>query len=318
MRKLYLFFVGLALFGGDIEFNISLNKERYLEREPIWVRCIAKNNGNTPKKILSFKAGMLEGINFFFIPDDPNNIIQRIPIYFDSAEPLIQLAPGESLVVYRNLLRKVESAKGLPKKDMEFLKKRGLIKQGVLKSVRPRLSLLYGYLKPDRYKLYARYRTRWYEKDGREDIYSDTVELEVITPTGEEKEALELFEAEKYKEIFERYPFSVYAPHALYVYEIKNKNKSVLRKKPERHIEILLKFFENYPDYPKGQYSHLVSLLEAYSAMGKLEEGKEKLRSISEKYPKSDLSKKIKEILEFTKGMNKFGREEIIRFYNRK
>lgn len=316
MKRFYLFFIGLTLFGGDIDFNISLNKESFLEREPIWVRCIVTNKGSSAQKILSFKSGALEGVSFFLIPEDLNNIIQPIRIFISySTEPLILIGAGDSIIVYENLLRKLESVNSPQQKTIEFFNKRGIIGKGVAEPVKPRLHpLLIGYLKPGRYKLYACYSTRWDEKDGREDIYSDTLEFEVIPPFGKEKEALKLLEKSNYKEVFEKYPQSVYAPISLYHHYLYQRILSRHKKQIEENVnELLMTLLEKYPDSPAIKYIDLQMFLQSYSDRGKLKEGRSRLKSVLEKDPNSYAAKMIREILKSTENKSTYTTEDIIK-----
>jgi len=309
----------LPLLSRGIEFNISLNKKSFLERETIWVKCTVTNNGNSPQKILLFNDVMLERIRFFLIPEDTNNLINPIVIFVSSfSEPLVLVEPADSIVAYANLLQKVESAKSLQQKEIEFLKKRGLLNKGDLPPLKPRLHSLVGYLKPGRYKLQACYPTRWYEKDGREDIYSDTLEFEIMPSIGEEKEALQLLEKGKYIELFEKYPESIYAHCALHDYVYKRSLSSLNRQERENLIEVFMKQFKKYPNSPTIKYLDLQAFLQLHLDMGILKEGRTKLKNISEKNPDSYLSKMIKDFLKSTERNSIYSIEDTTKEYKNK
>ncbi len=288
---IFLLSFNLPLFSGDIDFNISLNKKSFLEREPIWVKCQVKNNGSTPRNVLSIKHTTIRGMVFYLISEDPNTYLQDVSLkYSYGYELLTILNPGESMESFANILEYYSS---------------------------PSKSLLSGTnifsLNPGRYKLYTRYYTRWYEKDGREDIYSDTLEFEVIPPIGEEKEALKLLEESNYKEVFERYPGSVYAPLSLYRYFIRQCVFSQREKQRKENVnELLMQQLERYPDSPTIKYIDLQIFLQSQSGIGMLKEGKSRIKSILEKNPNSYAAKMIKEILESTENKSTYTAEDII------
>jgi len=287
MKRFYLFFISVSLFSGDIDFDISLSKKSFLEREPIWVKCYVKNNGSIPENILKIRHA------FVFHPtsEDINNYLSNISIRFSLAdEPLTILNPEESMEILVNLLEYYSS----------------------LGKSRISGTNIYS-LNPGRYKLYARYYTRWDEKDGREDIYSDTLEFEVRPPFGEEKEALKLFEENNYKEVFGKYPESVYAPIALYHYFIHQRVLSRHKKQRKENVnELLMQQLERYPDSPTIQYVDLQIFLQSQSDMGMLKEGRSRIRSILEKKPNSHAAKMIEEILELTENKSTYTTEDII------
>lgn len=290
MRKFFLFFISLSLFSGDIDFNISLSKKSFLEREPIWVKCQVKNNGNTPQNLLTMRY-KIRGMVFYLVSEELNNYLHDVRIRGSSAyEPLTILNPGDSMGSFANLLEYYSS------------------------SNKPRLSGTNIHsLNPGRYRLYARYYTRWNEKDGREDIYSDTLEFEVIPPVGKEKEALKLLEKSEYREVFEKYPESVYAPIALHHYYVEQYVLSChKRQKIENVNELLMEQLERYPDSPVVKYIDLQNFLRSYSSSKILKEGRARIRSVLDKNPNSYAAKMIKEILESTENKSTYTVEDII------
>lgn len=291
MRKFFLFFISLSLFSGDIDFNISLSKKSFIEREPIWVKCQVKNNGSAPRNVLSIRYSIIRGTVFYLFSEDTNAYLQDVSLkYSYGYELLTILNPGESMESFVNILEYYSS----PSKS--------------------RLSGTNIYsLNPGRYKLCARYNTRWHEKDGREDIYSDTLEFEVMPPSGEEKGALRLLEESNYKEVFERYPGSVYAPLALYRYFIRQCVSSQHKKQRKENVnELLMQQLEKYPDSPTIQYVDLQIFLKSQSDMGMLKEGRSRIKNILEKNPNSYAAKMIKEILESTENKSTYTSEDII------
>ncbi len=276
---IFLFFISFPMFSGDIEFKISLNKETFIERESIWVKCQVRNNGSTPQNVLSVKHPIIRGMVFYLISEDSNSYLQDVSIkYFSAYEVLTILNPGESMESFANILEYYSSPNKSPLSGTNIYS-----------------------LNPGRYKLFARYYTRWHGKDGREDIYSDTLKFEVIPPTGEEKEALELLEKGKHEELFEKYPESVYAPFSLHRYLVYECAISSLKRQEREEItKILMRQLEKYPNSPTIEYLDLQTLLQLHLDMGILKEGRTKLKNISEKNPDSYLSKSIKDFLKST------------------
>lgn len=294
---IFLSFFNLSLFSGDIEFKIFLNKETFIERESIWVKCQVRNNGSTPKNVLSVKHPIIRGTVFYLISEDSNSYLQDVSIKYSSAyEVLTILNPGEIMESFANLLEYYSSPGKLHLSGTNIYS-----------------------LNTGRYKLFARYYTRWHGKDGREDIYTDTLKFEVIPPTGEEKEALKLLEKGKYKELFEKYPESVYAPFALHRYLVYGCGISSLKKQErEKLIKVLMRQLEEYPNTPTIEYIDLQAFLQLHLDMGILKEGRTKLKKISEKNPNSYASKTIKEILESTENKSTYKIEDIIEENKRK
>jgi hypothetical protein len=163
------------------------------------------------------------------------------------------------------------------------------------------------YLPNDKYTI----KCIWKEHR-HEPIVSNTINIVISEPKGKELKVLRLFrEANKYRkqkkwtiasnkydEIYEKYPNSVYTPNALYnhcfiyKYILKNKNKLVYLKK---------QILEKYPDCYFNYYA-IDYMIRYYKREDKPEEGKKYFKKLAQET-------KSKKLIEFIN-------EEINRFDN--
>ena len=99
------------MFSGDIDFNISLNKKSFLEREPIWVKCQVRNNGSTPQNVLSVKHPIIRGMVFYLISEDPNSYLQDISInitrYFKFIKKMYEILSCYKVLNYHDASDKI-------------------------------------------------------------------------------------------------------------------------------------------------------------------------------------------------------------------
>jgi hypothetical protein len=183
-----------------LEFGIGIEKDTFLLGEPIWLDMYLKNIGKQPipVKPLSIAGGWLELIVINSSNDTLIPYAKEV-INFVGGGPTYTLESGETLYICRDLLE----ATGLGEREEKWMSWRS-------------------YLKPDAYKIKARYQGY---------VQSNELAFAVLNPTGTEKIARRMWKEghaeqlktrgksgssiSKWTELIDKYPNSVYAPSAL-------------------------------------------------------------------------------------------------------
>lgn len=184
----------------SLQFSIELEKDTFLISEPIWLDMYLRNLGkeSISVKPLSIGGGWLELIVINSSNDTLIPYAKEV-INFVGGGPTYTLGSSETLYICRDLLE----ATGLGEREDKWMSWRS-------------------YLKPDTYKIKARYQ-RYLE--------SNELTFAVANPTGTQKIARRMWKEghaeqlkiqgksdgsiSKWKELIEKYPKSVYAPSAL-------------------------------------------------------------------------------------------------------
>lgn len=165
-------------------------------------------------------------------------------------------------------------------------------------------AIRYGLFPPDKYTLQCIWKEAGYEP-----IVSNTLNIIIKEPGGEELDALNLYrearrllkiekaypEAEKkFDELVERYPQSVYAEKALgisiFLRTLVLKDRRIILKKSK-------KFLENYPDSPETR-NVIHYLKRCYELDNNLEGARMYLENLYDKTPSEKLKKMIYKHLE--------------------
>jgi hypothetical protein len=179
-----------------LQLEISLSKEIYILREPIWLDVTLTNITADTIRIIRLDPPCQGGVGIVLRDSIGREIPYTGPSIMLGPRKDFILDPGEQYYDCFNLLELYPSSKIKGLIDAYFLP----------------------YLLPGRYKVRAQYRS----------AYSQEIEFEVIEPSGDEREAYQLLRKaftflldkksdlmiEKFQEVVDKYPTSVYAEKA--------------------------------------------------------------------------------------------------------
>jgi tetratricopeptide (TPR) repeat protein len=262
---LCLFFIKSARCTGHVQIKIWSDKTEFLTREPISIRYEVKNVGNSPA-VMIFHA--LKG--YFKIKDKRGKVYPNT-LSFSYGFACDTLKPNEIF----------EGSEGIDSR--------------------------YGIVQPGEYICYLE-SPKWGDTPSAK---SNEIKIKVKDSEGEEKKALDMFlEAEKlkyargkdgkkdlkkrdvgfqkYQELVDKYPNSIYAPQALQA-AIGIYKYSVNMEEMRKVIQLCLRLIENYPDsYSFGDVS--CDLIDIYKALKDKQGAIKTLKELIQKHPNSKIS----------------------------
>jgi len=268
------------ILGGEnenISFRISIEKNTYLEGEPIVVVKQLTNTSNK-KLIVAAPDDLFTQYSLQWVDGDvkkiPRLMFVRAALPKDYGE---EVTPHGVLTSDYNLIETY--AYGLP---------------------------VGNYFLRVRYFVSERYYRCW-----QGEIWSNSVNFSVVSPEGEEKDAYQLykqardilnthstqnypFARKNLDKILEKYPGSIYAKYALFLKGISYQRMQADGKQDFQHAIVEFeKFLEKYPDIPYFSEQALRYIAHEYYTLHKFGEAKSTFQKLPDSYYKQKWLKKL-------------------------
>lgn len=270
--------------------KIIPTKKVFLLGESVWVKFILKNNTKVPKEVKVYSSELMGIFHFLNSKGKEFSCVTAMPGQIGPI-PTTTFNPGDSRVRYYDLNR------GLSEYPLSKLLK----EDSYIIEIPPASSC------PD-----------------IKEIISEPAKFEIKQPTGEEKQAFELFEnackysitcfmrekpsqtdtniikaREYFHKLVDTYPRSVYAPYAQYrICTTKNFSENLSEWAETQGPIEWKKLSENYLELAEYNPSIVSYLTGSFEGAGKTDEAKKYLQKILAKYPNSNRAEKAKNILE--------------------